>query len=232
MLEPKSAALQYLLGRAYQASGDTKQAEKAFMKAIELNPEAVPAYVSLGPDLRRVEGVRPRDRRARQGARVAARPAGGAHAQVDRAADEGRQQRARARATRSCSRRTRASPPPANNLAWMLAEEGPGKDLKRAYPAGAGGARRGAAGPADRGHARLGALQAGRLSRVPRRCCARPPRSCPPTPRCSTTWDGAGQARQATPMRAPRSRRASSCRRTTRAPRRRGRRSPSLPPPR
>jgi tetratricopeptide (TPR) repeat protein len=48
LVEPKSASLQYLLGRAYQASGDMKQAEKAFMKAIELNPQAVPAYVSLG----------------------------------------------------------------------------------------------------------------------------------------------------------------------------------------
>ena len=48
LLEPKSPGLQYLLGRAYQASGDTKQAEKAYLKAIELNPQAVPAYVSLG----------------------------------------------------------------------------------------------------------------------------------------------------------------------------------------
>ena len=55
-----------------------------------------------GADLRRVEGVRPRDRRARQGARGAARPAGGADAEVDRAADEGRRQRARGTATRSC----------------------------------------------------------------------------------------------------------------------------------
>ena len=51
--------------------------------------------------------------------------------------------------------------PAANNLAWMLAEEG--KDLPRAFLL-AQSARRGGAGrPAGRRHARLGALQAGRL---------------------------------------------------------------------
>jgi tetratricopeptide (TPR) repeat protein len=83
------------------------------------------------PDLRRLEGVRPGDRRARQGARLAARPAGGADAEVDRAADEGRQREGR----EGYEKLLKANPrfaPAGNNLAWMLTEDGPGQDLKRA----------------------------------------------------------------------------------------------------
>jgi len=48
MLAPTSADVQYLLGRAYLAAGDRNAAEKAYLKAVELNPNAVAAYVSLG----------------------------------------------------------------------------------------------------------------------------------------------------------------------------------------
>jgi len=48
MLEPKSGELQLLLGRAYQAKRDLTRAEAAYLKAVELNPNLVAAYVSLG----------------------------------------------------------------------------------------------------------------------------------------------------------------------------------------
>ena len=65
-----------------------------------------------GPDLRDVEGLRPRDQRAGQGARRQPRAAVRAHAVVDRPAHGRRPGQGAGRATRRWSRRTPASPPP------------------------------------------------------------------------------------------------------------------------
>jgi putative PEP-CTERM system TPR-repeat lipoprotein len=131
LLEPKSAGMQYLLGRAYQASGDTKQAEKAFMKAVELNPEAVPAYVSLG----QLYGAsKDYDRAITElDKALAARPDQPAALMLWSIAQQMKGDGTKARD--GYERLLKTNPrfaPAANNLAWMLAEEGQGQDLKRA----------------------------------------------------------------------------------------------------
>ena len=131
LLEPKSPGLQYLLGRAYQASGDPKQAEKAYLKAIELNPQAVPAYVSLG----QIYGQSKEYDRAiaELDKALAARPDQPAALMLKSIAQQMKGDGASAR--EGYEKLLKISPrfaPAANNLAWMLAEEGPGKDLSRA----------------------------------------------------------------------------------------------------
>ena len=131
LLEPKSPGLQYLLGRAYQASGDRKQAEKAYLKAIELNPQAVPAYVSLG----QIYGQSKEYDRAiaELDKALAARPDQPAALMLKSIAQQMKGDGASAR--EGYEKLLKISPrfaPAANNLAWMLAEEGPNKDLSRA----------------------------------------------------------------------------------------------------
>ena len=132
MLEPKSAALQYLLGRVYQASGDNKQAEKAFLKAIELNPGAVPAYVSLG----QIYGASKEYDRAiaELDKALKTRPDQPAALMLKAIAQQMKGETTNARD--GYEKLLKINPrfaPAANNLAWMLAEEGPNKDLQRAY---------------------------------------------------------------------------------------------------
>jgi len=132
LLEPKSPGLQYLLGRAYQASGDAKQAERAYMKAIELNPEAVSAYVSLG----QLYGASKEYDRAiaELDKALAARPDQPAALMLWAIAQQMKGETAKAR--EGYEKLLKTNPrfaPAANNLAWMLAEEGPGKDIQRAY---------------------------------------------------------------------------------------------------
>jgi len=132
LLEPKSASLQYLLGRAYQASGDSKQAEKAFMKAIELNPQAVPAYVSLG----QIYGASKEYDRAiaELDKALAARPDQPAALMLKSIAQQMKGDATGARD--GYEKLLKTNPrfaPAANNLAWMLAEEGPNQDLQRAF---------------------------------------------------------------------------------------------------
>jgi putative PEP-CTERM system TPR-repeat lipoprotein len=131
LLEPKSAAIQYLLGRAYQAGGDPKQAEKAFLKAIELNPQAAQAYVSLG---QMYGASKEYDRSiAELDKALAARPDQPAALMLKSIAQQMKGDAAGARA--GYEKLVGANPrfaPAANNLAWMLAEDGPGQDLKRA----------------------------------------------------------------------------------------------------
>jgi len=132
LLEPKSASLQYLLGRAYQASGDLKQAEKAFMKAVELNPEAAPAYVSLG----QIYGASKEYDRAiaELDKALVARPDQPAALMLKSIAQQMKGDATGAR--EGYEKLLKTNPrfaPAANNLAWMLAEEGPGKDLQRAF---------------------------------------------------------------------------------------------------
>jgi tetratricopeptide (TPR) repeat protein len=47
-LNPQSIGLQMLLGRVHLARGEGTQAEQAFLKAIELNPQLFDPYVALG----------------------------------------------------------------------------------------------------------------------------------------------------------------------------------------
>ena len=132
LLEPKSAGLQYLLGRAYQASGDATQAEQAFMKAIELNPEAVPAYVSLG----QIYGASKDYDRAigELDKALAARPDQPAALMLKSIAQQMKGDAAGARDGYEKLLKTNPRFAPAsNNLAWMLAEEGPNQDLQRAF---------------------------------------------------------------------------------------------------
>ena len=132
MLEPKSPALQYLLGRVYQASGDNKAAEKAFLKAVELNPGAVPAYVSLG----QIYGAsKDYDRAiAELDKALATRPDQPAALMLKSIAQQMKGDGTSAKD--GYEKLLKTNPrfaPAANNLAWMLAEEGPNKDLQRAY---------------------------------------------------------------------------------------------------
>jgi putative PEP-CTERM system TPR-repeat lipoprotein len=131
MLEPKSAALQYLLGRAYQASGDTRQAEKAYMKAVELNPNAAQAYVSLG---QLYSASKEYDRAiAELDKALASRPDQPAALMLKSIAQQMKGDGTQAR--EGYEKLLKANPrfaPAANNLAWMLTEDGPGQDLKRA----------------------------------------------------------------------------------------------------
>jgi tetratricopeptide (TPR) repeat protein len=45
---PKSAGLPFVLGRVHESRGDTDGAEKAYLKALELEPALVSAYLALG----------------------------------------------------------------------------------------------------------------------------------------------------------------------------------------
>jgi putative PEP-CTERM system TPR-repeat lipoprotein len=131
MLEPKSAALQYLLGRAYQANGDTKHAEKAYMKSVELNPNAAQAYVSLG---QLYSASKEYDRAiAELDKALASRPDQPAALMLKSIAQQMKGDGTQAR--EGYEKLLKANPrfaPAANNLAWMLTEDGPGQDLKRA----------------------------------------------------------------------------------------------------
>ncbi len=131
MLQPKSPSVQYLLGRAYQAAGDTKQAEKAYMKAIELNPDSIPAYVSLG----QIYGASKEYDRAiaELDKALAARPDQPAALMLKAIAQQMKGDAAGAR--EGYEKLLKTSPrfaPAANNLAWMLSEDGPQQDLSRA----------------------------------------------------------------------------------------------------
>jgi Flp pilus assembly protein TadD len=131
LLEPKSAALQYLLGRAYAASGDSKQAEQAFMKAIELNPGSVPAYVSLG----QIYGSSKDYERAitELDRALAAQPDQPAALMLRSIAQQMKGEASAAR--EGYEKLLKTNPrfaPAANNLAWLLAEDGPNQDLARA----------------------------------------------------------------------------------------------------
>ena len=45
---PKSGALPYLLGRIYERRGETRRAETAYLRALEVEPTIVAPYVALG----------------------------------------------------------------------------------------------------------------------------------------------------------------------------------------
>ena len=131
MLEPKSAAIQYLLGRVCQASGDSKGAERAFRKSVELNPSAVPAYVGLG----QIYGASKEYDQAiaELDKALASRPDQPAALTLKSIAQQmkGDNEKAREGYERLLKTNPRFAPA-GNNLAWMLAEDGPGQDLKRA----------------------------------------------------------------------------------------------------
>jgi Flp pilus assembly protein TadD len=131
LLEPKSAAIQYLLGRVYQATGDAKQAEKAYRKTIELNPQAAPAYVALG----QIYGASQNYDQAiaELDKALASRPDQPAALMLKSIAQQmkGDTQAAREGYEKIVKINPRFAPA-ANNLAWMLAEDGPNQDLKRA----------------------------------------------------------------------------------------------------
>ena len=131
LLEPRSAAIQLLLGRAYQASGERAKAEQAYLKSLEIDPGAAPAYYALG----QLYG--------------AAKEYDRAIAQLDKALEKRPDQPAAlmlksiaqqlkgdaAGAREGYEKIVKLNPrfaPAANNLAWMLAEDGPGQDLSRA----------------------------------------------------------------------------------------------------
>jgi len=131
LLQPNSPGLQYLLGRAYQASGDVKQAERAYLKAIELNPQAAPAYVSLG----QIYGASKEYDRAigELDKALASRPDQPAALMLKSIAQQMKGDAAAAR--EGYEKLLKTNPrfaPASNNLAWMLQEEGPGQDLQRA----------------------------------------------------------------------------------------------------
>ena len=129
LLEPRSAELQFLLGRVSQASGDPQRAEQAYRKALEINPNLAGPYVALGQiygsakEYQRAIGELDQALAKNPDQPVAlmlwsiAQQMGG---------DQGK-------AREGYEKLLKANPrfaPAANNLAWMIAEEG--KDLARA----------------------------------------------------------------------------------------------------
>jgi tetratricopeptide (TPR) repeat protein len=131
LIEPRSGALHYLLGQAYQALGDTRQAEKAFLTVIEINPQAPQPFVSLGQIY---SASRDYDRAIAQlDKALAARPDQPAALMLKSIAQAMKGDVGGAR--EGYEKLLKAHPrfaPAGNNLAWMLAEDGPGQDLERA----------------------------------------------------------------------------------------------------
>ncbi len=131
MLQPNSAEIRYLVGRAYELAGDRAKAEQSYLKAVELNPGAVPAYISLG----QIYGAtKDYDRAITQlDKALAQRPDQPAALMLKSIAQQMKGDNASAKAGYETI--VKANPkfaPAANNLAWMLAEDGPGQDLPRA----------------------------------------------------------------------------------------------------
>ena len=130
LLEPRSAEIQYLLGRVSQVAGETQRAEQAYRKAVELNPNLNGAYVALGQlygtskdygraigELDKALAANPEQPSALMLWSIAQHMGG----------DQGK-------AREGYEKLVKANPrfaPAANNLAWMIAEEG--KDLPRAF---------------------------------------------------------------------------------------------------
>jgi tetratricopeptide (TPR) repeat protein len=128
MLEPKSAAIQYLLGRSARRAA-TPGRERAFRKSVSSTPAPCPPTWAR-PDLRRLEGGTTgrspnSTRRSRRGP-----TSRGAHAQS--IAQQMKGDNEKAREGYEAAQDNPRFAPAGNNLAWMLAEDGPGQDLKRA----------------------------------------------------------------------------------------------------
>jgi tetratricopeptide (TPR) repeat protein len=130
LLEPRSAGIQFLLGRVADATGDRQRAEEAYRTAIGLDPNLTGPYVALG----QLYG------NAREYPR--------AIAELDKALAANPEQPAAlmlwsiahhmggdtGKARDGYEKLVKTNPrfaPASNNLAWMLAEEG--KDLARAF---------------------------------------------------------------------------------------------------
>jgi Flp pilus assembly protein TadD len=130
LLEPGSAEIQFLLGRVSQLAGDTTRAEQAYRKAVELNPNATGPYVALG----QIYGSSKDYPRAiaELDKALAANPEQPAALMLWSIAQHmgGDQGKAREGYEKLVKTNPRFAPA-ANNLAWMIAEEG--KDLPRAF---------------------------------------------------------------------------------------------------
>ena len=128
MAAPKSAPLQYLLGRACQASRDLAGAQAAYLKALELQPDLVAAYVQLG----RIDATsRQMDRAIQNFEKAAALSPADPVPQMLAAVS--RQQKGDVAGAQARYEKIVAGhpsfAPASNNLAWLLEEEG---DLPRA----------------------------------------------------------------------------------------------------
>jgi tetratricopeptide (TPR) repeat protein len=112
-------------------SGDRAKAEQSYLKAVGLNPNAVPAYISLG----QIYGAtRDYDKAIAQlDKALAQRPDQPAALMLKSIAQQMKGDTAAAR--EGYEKIVKVNPkfaPAANNLAWMLTEDGPGQDLPRA----------------------------------------------------------------------------------------------------
>ena len=142
LLEPRSAELQFLLGRVSQASGNPQRAEQAYRKALEINPNLAGPYVALG----QIYGSAKEYQRAigELDQALAKNPDQPVALMLWSIAQQmgGEQAKAREGYEKLLKTNPRFAPA-ANNLAWMIAEEG--KDLGRAQLL-ASGAREAAPG--------------------------------------------------------------------------------------
>jgi Flp pilus assembly protein TadD len=131
LLQPQSAGIQFLLGRAYLASGDRAKAEQAYLKSLELDPNAAPAYLALGQLYGASQDY---DRAIAQlDKALEKRPDQPAALMLKAIAQQMKGDKTGARDGYEKILKTNARfAPAANNLAWMLAEDGPGQDLPRA----------------------------------------------------------------------------------------------------
>ena len=129
MLEPGSGRIQYLLGQVYRANGDQAGAEKAYLRAVELNPNVAAAYVQLG----QMYGASEEYDRAIAKLEKALETQPGQPAALMLWSIAQQMKGAQAKAREGYEKILEENPtfaPAANNLAWMLAEEG--QDLQRA----------------------------------------------------------------------------------------------------
>ena len=123
MVAPKSAPLQYLLGRACEAGRDLAGAQAAYLKALELQPDLVAAYVQLG----RIDATSRQTDRAIENfdKAVALSPADPVPQML---AAVSRQQKGDVAGAKARYEKIVAGhpsfAPASNNLAWLLEEEG------------------------------------------------------------------------------------------------------------
>jgi len=127
---PPSGEMQFVLGRTQLARGDTKAAEAAFLHATELNPNFLAPYLELANLYGRSKD--PERAAAMASKALTVDPKQPAALMLSALA---LQQKGDAKGAAEAYDRLLAVnakfAPAANNLAWILAEEG--KDLERAY---------------------------------------------------------------------------------------------------
>jgi tetratricopeptide (TPR) repeat protein len=130
LLEPRSGDIQVILGQINMVMGNRDEAEKAFLKSIDLNPNSVAAYIRLG---QMYGAAREFDQAiAKLEKALETQPEQPGALMLWSIAQQMKGDGAKAReGYEKILERNPDFAPAANNLAWMLAEEG--QDMRRAF---------------------------------------------------------------------------------------------------